>query len=626
MKNISFLLIIIVLSGCASKPRLAENLTQSILLPDGKYFPFWDDHTVYKKVYYVDQGNKKASDENSGTEDSPFLTINQAARVAMPGEKIAVKRGIYRENVCPARGGENEQSMICYEAAPDAEVIISGSEVLKEKWVNSRTPYNPGQPFSQKLWMTSIPQSYFKEANPFMIQNADENEMKVMSWAKDWTNRVPYTLVTGLIFQDGERMSQLAAYEDIVKLPGSYWVDTTHNDINACTIHIHPFADKDPNKQYFEITTRQSPFNPKVKGINFIRVKGFIIEQAGNGFQRSGKGAFSTYGGNHWIIEDNIFRKINSVAVEIGAATDEHLNEGTREELEAKSGRHIVRNNTIFDCGTGGIQGLINIENLVENNHLFDIGWQEAEYYWETAAIKLLETHNCLIRKNHIHNIDAAMGIWLDWDNINSRVTRNLIYDVSCAMGGIFIEASLKPNLVDNNLVWNCSKNGIYQHDCDSLIIVHNIIGQSKENGVMMTLNEGRRKPGGGFFTARNNKVLNNLLIDNTRPFSYSDTINISDYNIVSSSGGKDIFDWNEWNRKGFDKNSRKIKIAALFNEPDLIFTLKTKDELPKVYKLTFIKEDFLGRKYDEQNIAPGALKDVSNEIIQLSRYFRIKK
>lgn len=33
---------------------------ESVMLPDGTLFPFWDDQTLYKKVYYVDQNNPKA--------------------------------------------------------------------------------------------------------------------------------------------------------------------------------------------------------------------------------------------------------------------------------------------------------------------------------------------------------------------------------------------------------------------------------------------------------------------------------------------------------------------------------------------------------------------------------------
>jgi hypothetical protein len=623
MNNLTLLLVLCILSSCKSRaPILITD--KEVLLPDGRPFHFWYDKTVYKKIYYVDQNNPLSSDQNEGTEEHPFKTINQAAQVVMPGEKVIVKKGIYRENIRPARGGENEESMICYEAASGEEVIISGSEVLKENWIRSKTPYIPSMVFSHKLWMAQVPRSYFMEPSPFTIQNLDEYELKVMSWANDWKNRVPYTLLRGLVFQDGMRMTQLCAYEDIVKLQGSYWVDTTQNENHLFTLHIHPFDGKDPDQLQFEITTRQSPFNPKVKGINYIRVNGFIFEQVGNGFQVSAKGAFSTYGGSHWIIENNIFRKINSVAVEIGAVTDRHFeNEDDSDNFEAVSGRHIVRKNTIYDCGTGGIQGLINIESLVEDNHIYNIGWQEAEFYYETAAIKLHMTHDCLVRRNHIHDIEAAMGIWLDADNINSRVTRNLIYNVSCNFGGIFMEVSFRPNLVDNNLVWNCGKNGIYQHDADSLYIVHNIIGQSKENGIKMTSNAGRKKDNGEFTTARHNIVLNNILIDNHIPFYYSDTLNISDNNIISSSNNNSNFDWKAWNRKGFDKDSKTIDITASFNPVDLEFKIRMKGELPLVEKLPFITEDLIGEKHDSQKIMPGALINSKDAIIKLSDYYK---
>ncbi len=626
MNKIALLLLFCFLASCKSRTPLSTS-DNEVLLPDGRSFNFWDDKTVYKKVYYVDQNNPLASDQNQGTEKKPFKTINQAARVVLSGEKVIVKKGIYRENILPLRGGENEESMICYEAATGDEVIISGSEVFEEKWIRSKTPYEPSMTFSHKLWMAPVPRSYFKEPSPFKIQNLDEYELKVMPWANDWKNRVPYTLLRGLIFQGGIRMTQLCAYEDIVRLPGSYWVDTTQNENHLFTIHIHPFEDTDPNQQQFEITTRQSPFNPKVKGINYIRVNGFTFEQVGNGFQVSAKGAFSSYGGSHWIIENNIFRKINSVAVEIGAVTDRHFeSEDSKDNFEVVSGRHIVRKNIIYDCGTGGIQGLINMGSLVEDNHIFNIGWQEAEFYYETAAIKLHMTSNCLVRRNHIHNIEAAMGIWLDADNINSRVTRNLIYNVNCNFGGIFMEVSFRPNLVDNNLVWNCGKNGIYQHDADSLYIVHNIIGKSKENGIMMTSNKGRKKDNGEFTTARHNIVLNNILIDNPTPFSYSDTVNVSDNNIISSSDGKSNFDWNEWNRKGFDKNSNTIEISSSFNPADLLFKINVKGKLPEVDRLPFINEDLIGEKHDSQNIIPGALIKSNAAFIKLSDYFRSNK
>jgi hypothetical protein len=61
-------------------------------------------------------------------------------------------------------------------------------------------------------------------------------EIDLMTWALRWKDRIPYTLPRGMVFQNGRRMIQLATYEDLVRLPGSYWVD-----MEKMILHIHPF-------------------------------------------------------------------------------------------------------------------------------------------------------------------------------------------------------------------------------------------------------------------------------------------------------------------------------------------------------------------------------------------------
>ena len=53
--------------------------------------------------------------------------------------------------------------------------------------------------------------------------------------------------------------------------------------------------------------------------------------------------------------------------------------------------------------------------------------------------------------------------------------SRNVVLGGRSSNGAIFMEASQEPNLVDNNIVWGTRGNGIYQHDCDELIIALNI-------------------------------------------------------------------------------------------------------------------------------------------------------
>src|SRR5439155_16617643 len=134
-------------------------LNPPVFLPDGSEFKTWEVPLHFSKTYYVDQANPRASDDNSGTQDLPFKTINRAAQVLRPGERVVVGAGVYREWVCPARGGTDPEHMISYEAAPGAKVVIKGSEILRAKWTQS-APWakdnriTPGTATVKHIWMT----------------------------------------------------------------------------------------------------------------------------------------------------------------------------------------------------------------------------------------------------------------------------------------------------------------------------------------------------------------------------------------------------------------------------------------------------------------------------------------
>ena len=218
-----------------------------------------------------------------------------------------------------------------------------------------------------------------------------------------------------IVFQEGRRLVQLSTYEDLVRVPGSFWVDTT-----STMLHIHPYSRLNPNEAVMEVTVQEHLFKPDVADLGYIQVKGITFMHAGNGFLRTGVGALFTMGGHHWIIENNRFEGVNSVAVEIGARSievaDREASRSDWQRARQSPGQMIVRGNVIADAGTGGIQGYVLLGALVEDNHLYDIGWQDVERYWENAAIKLLRTTDTLVRRNLIHDVQASSAIWLDWD------------------------------------------------------------------------------------------------------------------------------------------------------------------------------------------------------------------
>ena len=575
-----------------------RSLVPQVTMPDGSPFLAWVDETRYTKTYHVNQNHPRASDENPGTEDLPFRTVNRAAQVVKPGERVWIHGGTYREMVQPRLSGEGPDRMISYEAAPGEQVILKGSRILETRWERSRYPHisSARSQFSRRLWMTTLPDTVFEGGiNAFRTPNATDEEMDLMPWALNWKGHLPYTLPRGLLFQDGRRMAQLATYEDLVRLPGSYWIAP-----DGKTVHIHAFGSGDPNGKLFETAVQPHIFKPQGPGFGFIRVSGLVLEHCANSFLRTGIGALFTMGGHHWIIERNTVRHINSVGIEIGFEIFERRDKRYMRREDPNVGHTIVRNNRIQDCGTAGIRGHTNHYVLVEDNEITDCGWQDAEYHWETAGIKLLVNTGTLVRRNHIARIQGGGGIWLDWNNRNSRVTGNVIREVSTAQGGVFVEASQQPNMVDHNVFWDIDGQGVRAADTDHLIVAHNLFGRVKENLIVARIATDRSL-GGRRLTSSNNRVVNNIFVDAEKPIDFGDPSNVADYNVYLSTrdqAGAKLLPG--------ETHSVAITGAVELNGRELLLAWSPAQPLPPAPVVEGCDRDFAGRERTGNFTLPG--------------------
>jgi alpha-L-arabinofuranosidase len=579
--------------GCASLVRGADDrsLSPPVLLPNGREFKTWETSLQFSRTYYVTPSHPQASDENSGAQDKPLRTINRAAQVLQPGERVVIGAGTYRERVRPARSGTGPDRMISYEAAPGATVVLSGSMPLTGRWTPS---VHDGRPGPAVVRMFRLPAGLFPDENPFRLVNlADEQIDKCMDWAVGTKGKAPNTLRRGLVFQDGQRLRQVAAYAELAAAPGSYWVEP-----DGRTVHLHPLQGADPNQAQIEVTVRGMVFAPSDCGLGYIRVKGLTVQHSGNCFPRPQEGAISARRGHHWIIEDTIVRQCNAIGIDIGNQFD------TSGPPLAEGGRHIVRRNVVSDCGIGGIEGTGIQHTLIEENRISGCGWQRAQYIWETGGIKVHCTVGTLLRKNLIQDSIDAPGIWMDYENQNSRCTQNVVIRAGADQGGIFMEASQRPNMVDRNVVWASTRSGIYQHDCDELIIAHNLIGQCGDAAVRMQVCQGRQV-GGRTTTAKRNKIVNNVFIDNGRELAISDPDNVCDYNVFSP--GRRPFDLGQWQRAhGWDKHSFKAEIEANWNPRTLELTWSGDGETAPAPAVDGVTYDFWDHPFPGKLAAPG--------------------
>jgi hypothetical protein len=118
----------------------------------------------FSKTYYVDGKAKNADDTGAGTESHPFRTINHAAQVLLPGERVVIASGVYREAIHPARGGTGPDAMISYEAAPGANVEVKGAVIVtgwqpSEGWNFGNDPetHQPVTPWALQLEPSLFP-------------------------------------------------------------------------------------------------------------------------------------------------------------------------------------------------------------------------------------------------------------------------------------------------------------------------------------------------------------------------------------------------------------------------------------------------------------------------------------
>jgi hypothetical protein len=602
-----------------------------VLLPDGSEFVCWERPLEFTKTYYVDNRNPRAADSNPGTKQLPLLTINKAAQVLEPGQRVVIMEGVYREHVAPVRGGAGADKMISYEAAPGAEVIVKGSRVVKGGWeasTNYKLDLADLARSSVKIYQRHLDDIEFHGYNPFGMVNMMQDRI--------YLNPTPAELRRhlfrrGMVFVDGRQLEQVELYSELGHAEGAFWCE--HDGL---TIHVRLPGDADPAGHEVELVIQEQVFAPKQQGLSYIRVKGITFEHAANQFPVPQIGMVSTSRGNHWIIEDCVMRHVNSVALDIGAQ-DWDMNP------PSVTGDTIVRRNHIDDVGVCGLAGMGVQNTLIESNLIEHVGWQDVELTWEAGGIKLHTARNCLLRNNVIRHLRHAMGIWLDYMNNNTRVTGNVIGDtLETLRGGIYIEASHFPNMFDHNIIWKATPGkggstanfpshggwGITIDGSDETVMAHNLIGYTQDSAINIRTAEGRIVGSRGG-TSRWNKVINNIFYHCGNGIQFPHRANTAEGNLYTREGGAGIdenqgtgrglnwivdgnsnlrLDLEAWQKFfGFDKNGAYADLSIDVDLDALSLTWSVVGSVPRVSTGDHFTQDLLGESAGQFRV-PGPL------------------
>jgi alpha-L-arabinofuranosidase len=394
------------------------------------------------KEYHV---SKTGNDANTGSDDSPFLTISAAARVAEPGDMITVHAGIYREYVNPLRGGNSDADRIVYRAAPGENVIIKGSEQINT-WVND----------GGGIWKVEIPNSFFNDQNPYARTLGWVSENWLMTG--EWTH-------CGDVYLNGEAFYEKRKIEEISNEKNT-WYTEVDSSVSVTRIWAN-FGDIDPNTELAEINVRESIISPMDTNVNYITIRGFTIMHSANGWGPPSAyqgAAISTNGGHHWIVENCEIINAKTCGFSMGNPRVRRNRAGLDYD---HVGHHIIRNNIFRRCGQSAFVGAgYNTGTYILGNYIGETSYRREFWGHEIAAIKFHNGVDLIIEGNYIGNSNNVRALWIDFGNQNIRLSRNFI-GVQ-----IFIEMNHGPILIDNNIL-----EGVYiNRGSGAITMAHNLL------------------------------------------------------------------------------------------------------------------------------------------------------
>ncbi|MFC1761215.1 right-handed parallel beta-helix repeat-containing protein [Planctomycetota bacterium] len=463
--------------------------------------------------------SKLGNNSNTGSQASPYLTINQAAAIASPGDTVTVHAGTYREWVKPVRGGTSEQKRITYRVAPGDEVYIKGSERITT-WEKQ----------DSGIWKVVIPNSFFDNYNPYALKVSG-------GWLNygQWHHR-------GDVYLNGEAYYEKESADEVAFTNKSWYCQV---DEKVTTI-LANFGEVDPNKEMAEINVRESLFMPETSGLKYITVDGFHFEHAAPNWAppviELQTGAVGPRMGKCWIIENCTIINSRCVGIILGQAPGVDY-----ADIDA-FGDHIIRNNIIQRCGQAGIAGQRGAtRSLISGNLIEETNVRKEFGGWETAAIKFHHSVDTVIENNLIrgvyHQKQGAFGIWIDYGNQGTRITRNIICATQAAT--VFLEMNHGPILVDNNILVGKD----VRSNSEATVFAHNLfvdcgysyrpdLERQSSYYTPHTLETAGRKPG----TAQDDKWFNNIFIRKGLDDVKEAPGFVSNYNIFLEGAKKSAF------------------------------------------------------------------------------------
>ena len=443
-------------------------------------------------AYWVDK--QIGNDANDGrTEAAPFATIQRAASVAVAGDVVAIKRGVYRETVTVPHSGTAD-SPIVFSSYGRGQVVISGGDLVNnwshtgdDVWsasvdwdandsranntlfVGGELSYEARQfaeqdPLHMDGW-GQLPSSGVSTGSlraPNLTGFGDDhwNGAKITFHVNDWTlatrTVVDYVSSTGAVTFDtpvgGVLLKQTCGFylhDSILALdkPGEWFKDPS-----ADLLFYKAAPGEDPNDLRIEFKRRGYGFDLRAR--QHVHVKGITFR--GTSLRLDAANAGNVYEGNVFFG----YGKGN------GSGFDRMSISGTG---------NAFRDNEIYQTFHTALD-VYGTHNSVVNNYFHDIAIQTGR-----MAINSAGSSETLISHNTFRKIGRSV---LDGYPVRSEFSHNLVEDIgriswdtgACDSDGLNGNSSF--SIFHHNVFRNTDARGImegFYGRNDNAVIHHNL-------------------------------------------------------------------------------------------------------------------------------------------------------
>jgi len=383
------------------------------------------------KTYHVSQRAENASDENPGTADAPWLTIERATRESLEsGDHLIIHDGVYRGGVnFVGLQGEAGNPIVIEGRSEGPGVVLKGSQVFKGDWQNCGKQEKVEEPYPNAYRRRWVSDCNFEQISQVILND----------------NILLQQIGQDPVETDPNHLPPVGrGVEDMIR-------ESFYHDPEAGRLYVDVHGGSAPTGYTFEITTI-----PRV----------FYLEECRHVVVRNLEIRYG-WMGLYAIHCENLL--VENVAT-LHAAED-----GIQLRLSKNC---VIRNCKANGNGQVGLGLAACVDSRVENTEIFRNNYRRFHPYWHAGGSKNVKNIRCAF-VGCTAGYNNGDGIWFDVDNQDIEISGNRLFHNEG--NGVHYEISFGDTFIANNLIYSNRQHGVYVAASSGVTVAHNTL---IENGL----------------------------------------------------------------------------------------------------------------------------------------------